>query len=205
MISTEYLLIIMLCAALSIWAIASCRRRWNRRGSRRMSIFLQGTGLSSFRDSLPQIIKEFARARRLDRPLSVIVILLDDLIPEGGGSTNPKELKHLMQWEMLLYGNITRNALRDMDIESHDIVNRRVIIVLPESTNRQANELAKRLKALIGATIPEELRIGLATFPTDGLVIEDLIDHAVKSEQGRADSAGLDGVIITNSNVSRSI
>jgi GGDEF domain-containing protein len=201
MISTEYLFI-MLCAALSLWAISSWRRRWNRRGSRRMSILLQGTGLSSFRDSLPQIIKEFARARRLDRPLSVIVIFWDDSIPEGGGSANPKELKHLMQRQLLLCVNITRNALRDMDIVSHDIVNRRFIIVVPESTNRQANELAKRLRTLIGATIPEELRIGLATFPTDRLVIEDLIDHAVKSAQGRADSAGLDGVI---SNVSRSI
>lgn len=195
----------MLCAALSIWVIASWRRPWKRRSSHQTNIFLQGTGLASFRDSLPQIIKEFARARRLDRPLSVIVILWDDLIPEGRGSANPKELKHLMHWELLLCGNITRNALRDMDIASHDIVNRRFVIVLPECSNRQANELRNRLKALIGANIAEELRIGIATFPTDGLVIEDLIDHAVKSAQIRADSAGLDGVIITDSNVSRSI
>lgn len=158
---------------------------WQRRQERQgKKLFPQPASLPSYRDMLPQLQKELSRARRLERPLSVVVIRSGTPIKDANSCTDD-DLNGLNQSEFLLsgpIGPIFGRAFRDIDCATYDGTSKQYVIVLPETTKPQAIQLVKRLNRLLGEKLASRLAVGLSEFPSDALCLEDLVFFACRGD-----------------------
>lgn len=146
---------------------------WQRRQERQgKKLFPQPVSLPSYRDMLPQLQKELSRARRLQRPLSVVVIRIATSFRDASTYDN---LNGLSQIEFLLFGPVFGRVLRDIDCATYDGTNQQYVIVLPETTKAQATQPVKRLNSILGEKVASRLVVGLSEFPSDGLCLGDLV------------------------------
>lgn len=152
----------------------------------------EAAGISPYQISLPLLRKEIARVRRYQHPLSLIVIKpreypVDRQDGKPGGLARKENgsggnaVKQLGQIEFLLCGRILRDSLREFDIISYDGANNRFVICLPESAKENAEKAVARLNDIIGKRISSQISHGIAEFPGDGLIIEDLVERAMES------------------------
>ena len=133
----------------------------------------QAAAINSYRKSLPELQREVARARRSERPLSVVVVR-----PLRHNGSDDNQLSRI---EFLLCGRIFRDAVRELDFTTYDGARDQFIIVLPESTESQTRHAIERLSGLVGKAV-DHLSFSAATFPEDGLTVEDLVVRAKASE-----------------------
>ena len=146
----------------------------------------------TYRRTLPQFTNELARVRRYNRPLTLVVLriesdqlLLDlkrSLMPEtgDGGVGSYNNIMQTIQLVFSLVGSILRESLRESDIATYDVAHNQYIILLPESDLKQATQTVRRLKKLLFKRTAGHLVAGIASFPEDGLIIEDLVNKAVE-------------------------
>lgn len=145
---------------------------WQRRQKRFKQLFPEPVSLPSYRDMLPHLQKELSRARRLKRPLSVVVIRIATPFRDARTYDN---LNGLSKIEFLLCGPVFGRVLRDIDCATYDSTNQQYVIVLPETTKPQATQPVKRLNSILGEKVASRLVVGLSEFPSDGLCLKDLV------------------------------
>jgi GGDEF domain-containing protein len=167
---------------------------WQRRKAvaaidRAVSLASQATGIPTYRRSFPNLAHELARARRYQRPLSVVVLSLEGeqlVKPErslvaGGGNgsfSSQSQLRQTSQLVFPLVGPILRDALRESEIVTYDPTTNQYVVLLTESTKAQATQFVQRLTELASKRTLIRLRAGIAEFPVDGLTMEDLVSRA---------------------------
>ena len=190
-IPTPYLRWIQVLAAMlmlgSAIALLWAHRRTVSALHRAVATVTRAAGIPTYRGS-PQLLDELARARRYQHPLTVAILKLDD----GGSSHEAKRL--FGNWRALSKATVKqggngvlafpfvacflRDALRNGDTVTYDLVKNRLVIVLLEINKAGATQCMKRLQALIEQRTGLKLRVGLAEFPTDGYTIEAIVAHA---------------------------
>ncbi len=134
-----------------------------------------------YRSSLPQLASELARARRYQYPLTMVIIRLDqDRIAEkGNGLFSMKKTESgFMNLLLSFLGSLLRSSLRDIDIVSFDVTNSQYVVLLPETTMVKAERPVSRLNEMSLKQTGISLIVGMAEFPVDGLIIEDLVGSA---------------------------
>jgi len=163
------------------------KRRFN---SKSIYELIEESSLPFYHNFLPALNKELSRIRRFEHPLSIVVmqpngVHLDKADkykqkadPRTGISQFPTDIKSTSKAEFVLCGLIVKNSIRDIDMIAYDNLNNRFILSFPETNKAQANQSIKRLKKLIGNSMAGQLCFGIAEFPENGLIIEDLIEHA---------------------------
>jgi hypothetical protein len=146
----------------------------------------------SYRATLPRLARELARMRRYERPLVVVVFRAGEAYAEAaaknGGRGNGGSLRRngrsghpysegssLAFWHA---GAMLRDLVRDTDVVSCDFGSHQYVVVLPETNRQQAHQAAVRLQNLIRKVVQVPLRAGVAEFPSDGLIIEELVKGA---------------------------
>ena len=105
---------------------------------------------------------EINRARRLERPASLVVL-------------------RYRETERALLGladRLIRIGLRDMDIWALSLSQRELIVLAPETNHPQALRLAVRLAEALPLADRLKLLCGVAVFPEDGLGLEALLERA---------------------------
>ncbi len=152
---------------------------------------LQLGAVPTYRSTLKKLSNELARVRRYDRPLSMVVLRLESdqllvdlkrsLVAErgNGGVESYNQVMQTIQLVFSLVGSILKESLRESDIATYDVSNNQYIIMLPESTQEQASLTVTRLKKLLFKRTAGHLVAGIAEFPVDGLIIDDLVKSAV--------------------------
>jgi GGDEF domain-containing protein len=168
-------------------------------GRQIINSILEAAAIPAYRQSLPQLRKELSRARRLQSPLAIVVIQLNsrehkDATNEGSVDQS-NQLHELQLLEFVLCGSTFRDALRETDIATYDGVKKQFVISLPESTKKDAIQSVKRLKDVVSKATADHLSVGIAEFPEDGLIIEDLINRATERLNPETAIAVLDGQI----------
>ena len=168
------------------------------KNSRVPSPDMQLGAIPTFRRSLPQLTNELARVRRYNRPLSIIVLRIesDQLLLDlkrslssdsGNGSVSSyNSIIQTLQLVFSLVGSILRESLRESDIACYDVANNQYVIMLPECTRHQALQTVRRLKKLLFKRTAGHLVAGLSEFPSDGLIIEDLVKRAMETCQPKS-------------------
>ena len=157
---------------------------WQRRPSNAWGVH-DTDMVPSYRKSMPRLSQELARMRRYERSLSVLVIDIDRRPedPEAPSvKRNGRELT-VAFWHM---GAMLRDLLRNSDIVTSDPADDRFVILLPETNGAQAELAAKRLRTPLAATTQLRVRMGVAEFPGDGLIIEELVKSAGEESAGHA-------------------
>jgi diguanylate cyclase (GGDEF)-like protein len=152
------------------------------------------TGLYSHRFFHDRLEEELARAQRYRRPLSLMILDLDDfkLVNERFGySVGDQVLKEL--------ASRLRSECRSIDIACR-IGGEEVAIILPETYSTAAGHLAERLRQRVSSESFEAAgnltcSIGVAGYPTDAATRDDLLTRA-NMALARAKSLGKDTVVV---------
>ena len=135
---------------------------------------------------------EIERARRNERPLSVLAIVPDELefLAAGAGDSMPKLLD-------LIDGAI-EDTLRAIDIVER-IGSSRFRVTLPETGPEGARTVAERIRLRIDSTRPEltpgrpvgiSISVGIAAYPGEG---KDEVELEAAAERALARAQGLGG------------
>jgi diguanylate cyclase (GGDEF)-like protein len=135
------------------------------------------TGLENRRGLDERMATELERARRHDRPLSVVVGDVDHFKRVNdtlGHAAGDAALEHL--------GGILAQGKRRIDSVART-GGEEFTILLPDSDQHQAYLVAERLRGLVqrrfaGARMPLTFSFGIATFPTHGHTAEGLLEAA---------------------------
>lgn len=158
---------------------------WRKRQT--VLAFMRGFGarehgaIASYRRSLPQLRFALSRARRYQHPITVAVLCLrrDQLAQSmrnlDGRWTNANLAAHFY---FTFIGSLLRDNLRESDIVTYDAAADQYVILLTETPTVEAKHAILRLNALIFKRAAVYLHMGIAEFPTDGLIIEDLVNCA---------------------------
>ncbi len=140
------------------------------------------TGLFNSRHFAAVLTEELARAERFERPASLIMADLD-LLREINNAHG-----HLVGDQVLAgVAEIFRDQLRHYDVPAR-FGGEEFAILLPETDNEQAMEIAERIRRAVAAKIFDvqtsndpvrvTLSLGVATFPADGRDPNEIVHHA---------------------------
>ncbi len=156
----------------------------------------QINSLSSLRAAMPFIVKELDRSRRYQRTLSVVVLRLEDangsiykngrkFMPkaQNGGFDVDMHFMHHVQLGFLIMGSILRDSLRQCDLATYDSHHNQFILLLPETNLQQAQKVVLRLNRLFFKRMLFQLQAGIAEFPEQGIVFDDLMSKAVQDSK----------------------
>jgi GGDEF domain-containing protein len=149
---------------------------------------LQATtnGLPTLAHARPQLQAELARARRYEHDVSFVVLKLEPLpVPIDAAASGDTALA----WSKALravfthLGPLVRRSLRENDITTHDPDGERFVLALPQTDPRGANTAGKRLQVFLRQRAAIRVRAGVACFPVDGLILDDLLDAASRQRR----------------------
>lgn len=149
-------------------------------GHQSLSLLIDALSIPHYRKALPGLNRELSRARRFQRPLTVLVIrpLPGVALPGSPSGNGVPTAKPLNQLDFLLTGTILRDSIREIDMLVYDGLQHQYIILLPETTREGARHTVNRLLEMGGDRVRGKTTIGIAEFPADGLIIEDLLQNA---------------------------
>ena len=136
-----------------------------------MRINDEKTGLMRFHYARRALSNEIARSLRYGRKLSLMLIKVNnwDEMAEKIGLESRENL--LVEICDVLFNNCRNVDTLFINID-------KIGIILPETNNVGAEVIAHRLVEQVRKKIKEELRIGIAGFPDDSIVEDDLINKA---------------------------
>jgi len=138
------------------------------------------TGLPNGRYFSMHLEQELSRARREKEPVSLLALDLDDfksINDTYGHQQADRVLREL--------ADVFRSQVRDYDTVAR-YAGDEFFIILPQTTHRQAQETAERVKAAVSSYAPTALHdqvrisvsIGVVTFPGDAAEVDTLIAAA---------------------------
>jgi GGDEF domain-containing protein len=137
----------------------------------------------TFEEAEGPIYTEVRRARRHHRPLSVIALKVE---PESIKAALPKVIQQIQQAMMNEYVLAGVTQVLDENVPDYGAIalrNNHFIIVLPETTEKEAPLLAQSLQKTVQEKTEVKLLAGTASFPTEGVTFETLIELAVQNAE----------------------
>jgi hypothetical protein len=191
-IQPSWLVVLGFFSLITLMLILDWRRHQPKRTIDRLSILAwEASGIPTFSQSLPQLRIEMASARRYQRPLALAVLTL-----EGGTGTQTGRLNspkgsngngngatsmasaEVIQLIFPLLGSVLKEVLRGMDKVTYDGARNHYVLVFPQTRKAEARQAVRRLKQLLVKRSSLSVMAGLAEFPADGLILEDLVSAA---------------------------
>jgi hypothetical protein len=148
--------------------------------------------IPEFREMLFHLRGEMDRARRYQRPLSVLVVTphpVDDdgswPVPIGEADAHSNGKKVLLETRLphlasFLVGSILAGAVRQGDKVTYRTPNDRFVVFLAEADREVARGAVRRIQGMMRERARLGMRVGIATFPEDGLTLSDLLGEAAE-------------------------
>lgn len=136
-----------------------------------MRINDQKTGLMRFHYARRALSSEIARSLRYGKKVSLLLIQLnkwDELAEKVGIETRENLLVEICE---VLFNNCRNVDTLFINID-------KIGVILPETNGSGTDVIARRLAEQVKKKTKEELRIGIAGFPTDSILDDDLIIKA---------------------------
>ena len=128
----------------------------------------------------PSINMEFARSRRYNRPIGVVVI---KLTPENVQANIDELSKDILRTMMSRYSMSNLIRAIDKEIRRPDLIleqhkENRIVLLLPESDIEATRAVSGNVQEVARTRIGSTVAIGTAAFPEDAITFEDLVLHA---------------------------
>jgi len=127
-----------------------------------------------------EISQEFARSRRNDTPLSIMVLKVN---PENVEFNLDRTSEDILQGMLNRYASNKLVCILDRDLRRTDLVlemqkENQVVLVLPETNEIQMGLLAERVQSIAYDQLGTMVSSGYASFPQDALTFDALIHQA---------------------------
>lgn len=148
-------------------------------------------GIPPYRQMIPLVAAELRRSRRYEHPLSVVVLAPERRsLPGGNGNGKgsldaPLHAAHSAHATFFLLGSLLRDTMRGSDIVAYAAEQHLYAAFLPESDERGASRAVRRLDRMFHDRSAFGLRAGIAEFPKDAFLVEDLFDQAREAFESR--------------------
>jgi GGDEF domain-containing protein len=127
-----------------------------------------------------EIYREIRRARRYQRPATLLAIATDPAGLDDAAAVQRLiaeiERDTLSQYVVARVGEILAAETKHCDVVTRR--NGHFIALLPETTRENAGRLAERLQATIATRLGVKLRFGTAAFPDDEVTCVRLLERA---------------------------
>lgn len=129
-------------------------------------------------DASDRISTELTRSRRYDRPLSVLAVEFGQM---GENDLAIEAVKEdiLKSFAFAKVGEILNEEARQTDLILGDHSNH-FVIVCPETDHQETMILADRIQDAIKEKMDTKVKLGTASFPSEALTFDDLLDTARK-------------------------
>jgi len=136
--------------------------------------------LPIYRHSLPVLTAELERARRYRHKLSVVILSTHHEQHDKSrlALTRAAKPEEPASPFFSLINSLMRDNLRHSDIVTYDVKNDHYVLLFPESSAVATQQAILRITGLVLHRTGTRLRHGIAEFPSDGLILQDLIGHA---------------------------
>lgn len=127
-----------------------------------------------------EIAKEFARSRRYDSPISVMVVKVH---PENVEFNLKRTAEEIMQGMLKRYATNKLVRLLDRELRRTDLVLERsrddqIVLVLPETSTSGTDILSDRIRGTVQEQLGIKVSTGYASFPDEALTFDDLLNQA---------------------------
>lgn len=140
-----------------------------------------GKPARDFSEAQDVIYRELRRARHHQRPLSVITLKIDETSVDIALPKMIAEVQRAMMNEYVLAG-VTRILTRNVsDFGTIARRNNYFVVVLPETPNEEAAEVASKLEKVIYDSLKVNLLSGTASFPEQAVTFEALLNLATEA------------------------
>lgn len=123
---------------------------------------------------------ELFRARRYERPVSVIFIKLPSVGRLRRIHSKSTTFQYQLALEQKYYKTRIARIVESMVYQVDILVwyGDNLVICLPETVKEQADKLATQISDIINSSVILQVPMGTATFPSDGLIYRDLVATA---------------------------
>lgn len=132
----------------------------------------------SFEDGQSDMYRELRRARRFNRPLSVIAL---EPTSETLRLSVDRLIEEVRREMIQRYVEVRLAEALEHEVKDFDLIANyegRFILMLPETVGNEAAELAQHIAEYVSEELGLQLRVGTAAFPADELTLTGLIDRA---------------------------
>lgn len=130
-------------------------------------------------DADETLVGEFTRARRYEQILTIVVVSAAQRDEgHGGRSGSNGDVPSGPDVLPLLAAVGLREALRESDVLCYRPMEGRFVLGLPQSDGEDARQAMDRVGELFHRRLHVDLMAGAASFPADGLTLEDLENTA---------------------------
>ncbi len=119
--------------------------------------------------AVAEINREMERTRRYHHPMAVIALYVVE------------SKKELPRWQVIaVVGPTLRRHLRVSDVASFDSKSGCFVLVLPECEMTHAQTASTRVARLLAGEHALDVQAGIAVFPDNAFVFDDLVDVAIR-------------------------
>ena len=153
---------------------------------------VRGSGVPTFRESLPRLGLELRRARRYERSVAALAIApeLRARVRSNGGGPEPvipsiHDAAVSTYLTFFVFGSLLRETLRETDVLAYAPEQQYYAVLLPESSEADARGAVTRITQIVKERMEIGLRAGVSEFPRHGLTVEDLFAEARREWEGR--------------------
>jgi hypothetical protein len=150
--------------------------------------------LPSLQTALPEFERELGRARRYERPLTILVLrpASESMARLGANPPGPADARpRLSSQAFTTIGSVLRSVVRETDVVAWDASDAGFVVAIPEADAKSATIVATRLPQAVHALTGVRMRAGIAVFPEHGLIFEMLLATAAATCGGEAAAAHL--------------
>jgi hypothetical protein len=178
------LLLIAATFSFALWSRHSTLRTVRRT----VALFSRAAGIPFYTYSAHSAFRdELSRARRYQRPLTVAIVkgycndrhASSSGMPMADGERVPSLDDYVSRYPLV--GCILRGAIRESDLVMYDAVRDQYLLLLLELNSQQAFDSLVRLEEIMFERTGIRLMAGVAEYPSDALIAEDLIAKAESS------------------------
>lgn len=154
-----------------------------------------------FTEGQGAIYREVKRARRYHRPLTVVALKINEADLQATLPQMVKNVQQAMMREYVLAGiaRILNESLHDFDTIA--LKDNNFILVLPEITGPEADQMAQKLEEAVKEKMKVKLQVGTANFPEEAMTFESLIEQALENAQRQPASTYATSKQITTQNL----
>lgn len=150
-------------------------------------LFDYAGSLPTYHELKPLLEREIRRARRYERPLSLLMLSQDRSANHSGTSSAHIEGPHpsiMQQLQFGYVGALLRDTLRETDLAGYLAETQDFVALLPEASADDAARTAGRINERLADRMAVRMRAGAAAYPDGGLTLDDLLDSARRSQDG---------------------
>jgi hypothetical protein len=175
-----------------------------------LTIGQAGAGTQPFVEGQGQIYREIRRARRHQRPVTLLAISVTEDVADVSTERFNRDVplrRFIAEIQKELVEKYTQTRVAELLIENFEdsaVITQRddhFVTLLPETNQEEAVEIVNQLQETLTEKMGLHLKVGISTFPDEAVTFENLLERA----EAKMTGANINTAPVTNSfrNVAR--